>query len=81
MQRLIVQWLEIIAVIGFVLLVLGSGILGAQMNGGVGFLVGAVAGFFAGVVFFGALFLLIEMNKNMRAIRSSLAHGAGTPAE
>jgi high-affinity Fe2+/Pb2+ permease len=80
MQKMIVQWLEIIALIGFGLFVLGSAISGAQVNGGLGFLLGAVAGFFFGVVIFGALFVLLEINKNIRAMRAQMEQNAGQAA-
>lgn len=72
MKRLIVQTLEksSIAMVAILLLV---GLIGGYASGGIG---AAILGFLVclviAVLFFGILFVQLEMNENLRAIRGRL---------
>ncbi len=71
LRSFIVNSLEFLATIGFVLFVLGAAITGGQGGGFIGFIGGAIVGFFGGVITFGILFTLIEINQNIKKLVES----------
>ena len=78
MKRLIVGSIEILSFILIVIFVLAGLISGFQGGGAVGAVAGFIVSFAAAVVVFGALFILLEMNESLRAIRRLLeAQGGG----
>jgi hypothetical protein len=74
-QRFIVAWLETLCLIGFGLSVLAAMIAGYNAAGGTGLVVGLIFGFLSSVVFFGAIFVLLEINRNIRALRQEVEQG------
>ena len=72
MKDFIVNSLELISKVAFVLLVAAGFFAGAGTGRPGGAIVGLIGAFVVGVVFFGVLFVLLEMNENLRAIRKSL---------
>ena len=78
MNRLIVGSIEILSFVLIVIFILVGLISGFQGGGAVGAVAGFVVSFAAAVVVFGALFILLEMNESLRAIRRLLeAQGGG----
>lgn len=69
---MIVGGLEQAAVISCVLLMLFFGYICGLKAGIVGFCVGLIIGGFFATIFFGVLFLFIEMNRNILKIRELL---------
>lgn len=76
MRRIIVKSLESIAYGAIALIILGFGGAGAALMGGfLGFLVGGLAGAVLSIVFFGALFLLVDIADNTRRATQILETG------
>ncbi len=72
MKRMIVELLEKFS-IGLVGLLLLVGLIAGYAAGGVGVaIVGLIVAFLIAVLFFGILFIQLEMNESLRAIRKTL---------
>jgi hypothetical protein len=72
MKQMIVQSLEMLSSALFILVIV-IGFLGGAVNGGfLGAIVGLIVAGVWAVIAFGILFLLLEMNENLRAIRGQL---------
>jgi hypothetical protein len=72
MKQMIVQSLEMLSSALFVLVIV-IGFLGGAMSGGfMGAIVGLIVAAVWAVIAFGIIFLLLEMNENLRAIRGQL---------
>ena len=72
MRRLVVGSLEALASILFIAFVLGGLLFGYFYRGLGGALAVGIGSFLVGVVVFGGLFLLLEMNERLAAIRVAL---------
>ena len=72
MKRLIIGSIDILAVVGVVVVLLAGLINGYLAGGAIGAIIGLVVSFVIAVTVFGALFILLEMNDSLRAIRKSL---------
>lgn len=72
MKRLIVGSIDTLSVAGVVVLLLVGAINGYLAGGFIGVLIGLIVAFVIAVIVFGALFVLLEMNDHLRAIRKSL---------
>lgn len=73
MKHFMVQTLEKLSIL-IVCLVLIAGLVGGyNSNGGLGAVLGLIGSLLFSVFFFGILFILLEMNESLRAIRQQLA--------
>jgi hypothetical protein len=84
MKRLIVGSIEALSTIVILLMLLGGLIGGMEQghyagNALLGAVVGLAMAFAAAVLVFGVLFILLEMNENLRAIRAALERQAVLP--
>lgn len=71
MKHFVIQFLDKLSIVLFVLLVLAGFGMGYQQSGIAGAILGLLGSFLAGALMFGALFILLEMNENLRAIRKA----------
>jgi hypothetical protein len=69
MKDLIINSLELLCKIGVVLLLLSGAVGGALTGNPFVAIAGLVVAFIASTIIFGILFLLIDINDNMRALR------------
>jgi len=72
MKEFVVNWLETITGIGFVLIVIAATVSGAQ-GGPVGALVGLVAGFVVGIFTTGLVYTLLSINERLGNIQTLLS--------
>jgi len=72
MKRLIVRTVDTISVIGVILFLLGGLVGGYQAGEMIGAVVGLIVSFIVAASVFGALFILLEMNENLRSARQLL---------
>lgn len=75
MKRLVIGSIDTLAVVGVVLLLLAGAVNGFLAGGVIGGVIGLLVGFLIAVLVFGALFILLEMNDNLRAMRKSMDAG------
>lgn len=68
----VINWLETIGVIAFLLFPLFGLIGGGQSGGFIGAIVGAFVATVMGVIMFGGIFLLIQNNQTLKDIRTLL---------
>lgn len=68
MKRVVVGVLDAISSVAFVVFLVVS-VVGGYLQGGA---IGAIMGLILPVVIFGLLFIQLEMNENLRAIRQQL---------
>lgn len=78
MKRLIVRAVDTISVLGVVLFLLGGLIGGYQAGEVLGAIVGLIVSFIFAASIFGALFVLLEMNENLRSARELLERQINT---
>lgn len=72
MKRIIVGSLEVVSLILFVLVLLASAAVGYQEARIPGAIVASTVAFISGILMFGTLFILLEINESLREIRKSL---------
>ena len=72
MKRLVVRTIEAISGFCIALLLLAGLMAGYNYAGVAGAIGGLIAAFFASVLVFGVLFILLEQNENLREIRRML---------
>ncbi|WP_019013150.1 hypothetical protein [Elioraea tepidiphila] len=75
MQRFILEVLEKSSMVLLVLVLLVGLIAGYTTGGVIGAIVGLIAATVIGVMTFGVLFVLLEMNESLRAIRQQVEGG------
>lgn len=68
LRKFVFGALESLAGLGFILVIVFGAISGAMSAGFFGFIFGTLFGFIAAVIMFGVIFLLIDMNENLRRI-------------
>jgi hypothetical protein len=71
-KHVIIQILDKASVVLFIIVVLGGLISGYQAGGFMGAIGGLITSVIIAVFFFGILFVQLEMNENLRAIRQQL---------
>ena len=79
MKDLIINSLELLCKIGVILLLL-SGVIGGALTGNPFVAIaGLVVAFIASTIIFGILFLLIDINDNLRALRYAVEKNSEKP--
>lgn len=69
MKNIIIGVFQFLYFISFFLMVIAGGIFGDRFFENNGFLIGAMAAFAVGALFFGPVFLLLLINDNIVALR------------
>jgi hypothetical protein len=66
LKKFVLNAVESLSGVGFVIVILYSAISGASSGGFFGFLGGIIIGFIAAIIIFGIIFLLMDINENIK---------------
>jgi hypothetical protein len=67
-KKFVLNAVESLSGVGFMIIILYSAISGAVSGGFWGFLGGIIIGFISAIIIFGIIFLLIEINENLKKL-------------
>lgn len=79
MKHFIIKTLEAVSIVIICFLLVMGVSTGYNSNGEIGAIVGLIAALLASVFFFGIVFILMEMNESLHAIRQQLTQPDSRP--